>query len=266
VIERQIADVPVTEEWRPFGGATSVSDAESWLAAQEKMFQVYDAWGMFRAVMENILDDTELTDKLPAVRKVIDEFGDRVAAIKSGAVDAFLVQSVATEQGEEIMPEKTDQVQETQKDQGTEQAVPETPAALDPGQAFWGAIQQLTGNISLSRADMLQQAQDGLKALAAAVQHQIDSVRPPSADGEEMRSMVAKAVAEAVQPLNEQLALLLAKQQAAANPTPAMPVQKSLIAPARTPQAVPEAITDTGLGIPQSSLRAIARRSVGLQS
>lgn len=263
VIEQQGADVPVTAEWRPFGGATSINAAEAWLAAQEKMFQVYDSWGMFRAVMENILDDTELTDKLPAVRQAISEFGDRVEAIKSGAVDAFLAQSVAVQetQGEEIMPEQIDQVQETQEEQVTEQAA---PAALDPGTAFWGAIEQLTGNISLSRAEMLQQAQDGLKALAAAVQNQIDSVRPPAADGEEMRSMVAKAVAEAVQPLNEQLALLLAKQQAAAQP--ATPVQKSLIAPARTPQAVPEATADTGLGIPPSSLRAIARRSVGLQS
>jgi len=259
-VEQQTAPVTdMPDTWRPFGGATSISAAEAWLEAQEKMFQVYDSWGMFRAIMENILDDTDLTDKLPAVREAIAEFGDRVETIKSGAVDAFLVRAVV-QQGEETMPEQNkDQVQDTQ---ATERVVAETPAALDPGSAFWSAIQGLTGNVTLSRADMLKSAQTALETLASAVQQQINAVRPPAVDGEEMKAAVTAAVAEAMRPLGEQVALLLAKSQAAAQPAPAVPVQRSQSAPQ---QAIQEVVPDTGLTIPSNSLRALARRSVGLQ-
>lgn len=264
MVEQQFVDSP--EVWRPFGGATSISAAEAWLAAQEKMFQVYDSWGMFRAVMENILDDVDLTDKLPAVRKAIDEFADCVEAIKSAAGNAFLVQSVVAT-GEEIMPENQVSQVEEGTVEGAVPAVAETPAALDPGAAFWTAIQQLTGNMTLSRGDMLTHAQTALEALAGAVQRQIDTVRPPTpASGEEMRAMVATAVAEAMQPLTDQVSLLLAKSQAVAQPMPATPVQKSQAAPEyRQPQAVQPMVVQTGLEPGKApSIRAIARRSVGL--
>lgn len=273
-LEQQAAEATLTEQqyidqpevWKPFGGATSISAAEAWLDAQEKMFQIYDSWGMFRAVMENILDDTELTAKVPAVRKAIDEFNDRVAAIKSGAADAFLVRAVVQEtQGEEIMSE-TQEKQVEEPTEATEATAVVQPAPFDPGAAFWTAIQGLTGNMTLSRAEMLERAQTALETLASAVQNHIDSVRPPQAGGEEMRSMIADTVAAVVQPLNDQVALLLAKSQAAANPSPATPVQRSMAAPPIMPvQPVPEVTVATGLGVqPTSTLRAIARRSVGL--
>jgi cation transport regulator ChaB len=253
--EQMIAEVA----YRPFGGATSIEDAESWMEAQDRMFQVYDSWGVFRAVMENILDDEELADKVSAIRKAISAFGDRVGAIKSEAVDAFLSRSVVVE-GEASMTEKP---KETEQAVQTEETPPtgsgNVDATLDPGGAFWSAVDALAADVTLSRAEMLERAQEEMNTLAQATHNRINQARPPEAGGEEMKAMVEQAVTAAVGPLAEKVALLLARQQAAS--APAMPVQKSLIAPVVTQGPAAAGFDSTK---PVSDIRALARRSVGL--
>lgn len=270
VQERNI--IEVVEIWRPFGGATSIEDAEDWMAAQDRMYEMYDQWSLFRAVMENILDDEEITNKVAAVRKAITQFGDRVDTIKSEATDAFLARSASIEgvtmtQGETTMSDKTkDEKGVVDESQTTEVAAPEPAvtvetdvAGLDPGAAFWSAMSNVVVDLSLTREQMLERAQLAMDALAQATHNLINGARPPQADSAEMKSMVQSAVTAAVGPLAEQVALLLARSQAVTAPT--APVQKSYVQPVMQENAD---VGISGVPAPVSNIKALARRSVGL--
>ena len=126
------------DEWKPFGGATSLAEADDFMKAQELEWEVQDNWSMLRAIMDNILNnDEEGFDTLGAVRKAVAEFGDRVAALKANISDAYLLQP-AIIKGATIM---SDIQEPTPVVEPAAEGTQQDTAPLTPGQAFWASIE-----------------------------------------------------------------------------------------------------------------------------
>ena len=237
------------DEWKPFGGATSLAEADSFMKAQELEWEVQDNWSMLRAVMDNILDnDEEGFDTLGAVRKAVAEFGDRVAALKANISDAYLFQP-AIIKGATIMSDTQEQAPVVEPAaEGTQQDT----APLTPGQAFWASIETAATDPTKGREQMVAEAQAALEKLAQAAKTRIDMARPPNVT-EELKSMLDSAIQAQIGPLAEKVELLLVKQQTPTAPA-IVPQQKSITAPA--PQYPAQ--------VAKSPLTQMIRRSVGL--
>jgi len=239
-------------EWKPFGGATSLVDADAFMKAQELEWEVQDNWSMLRAVIDNILNnDEEDFDVLGAVRQAVADFGDRVAALKANVSDAYLIQP-ALVKGATIMTEDTKPVTPVEG-QIPAEGTPQNAAPASPGHAFWTDVQALLQGGG-TREQMITEAQGALETLAAAVKNEIDAARPPN-QVEELKAMLDAAIDAKISPLAEKLELLLVKQQPVAAPA-AVPQQKSVTAPAPQYPAP----------VAKSPLTQMIRRSVGLSS
>jgi cation transport regulator len=250
-VEKYVTEVVVHEEWRPYGGATSLADAASFMEAQELEWKVHDNWSMLRAVMDNILDnDEEDFDKLGAVRQAVDEFGDRVAALKANISDTYLFQP-AIVKGATTMPEET----QTSVEEPIAAPAVEPQELQSPGQAFWASIETAAADPTLTREQMVAEAQAGIEALATAAKNQIDAVRPPNV-AEEMKAMLDAAIDAKIGPLAEKIELLLAKAQTPITaPALAVPQQKSVTVPVQQMTAP----------VQRSALDQYIRRSVGIR-
>lgn len=70
----QKSDAVEAVAYRPYGGATSMTDAIDTKKAQEESWRVSDLWYMLQSIMENIFSDTEVEDKKKAIGAAVDEF------------------------------------------------------------------------------------------------------------------------------------------------------------------------------------------------
>jgi hypothetical protein len=246
--------VELVEPWRPFGGATTIQEAEDYVKAQDLSNQLYSNWDMLRAVMNNILntpDDQEL-DKVEAITATVQEFGDRVAALKADVSDAYLLLPVKG--GEQPMV-----TQVTNQPTVQPSVAAQPPATNDPALLLKAAVDAAVASASLDRTGKLAAIQGALENYVKAIKAQVDAVAPPAA-GEE----IAAAIEKGLGPVAEKLDLLLAKLGA---PAPAaVPQPKSI-------QALPGAAVQKGPGeiLPvspvtgkPSPLTARIRRSVGI--
>lgn len=59
---------------RPYGGATSIKEAQDYLAAAEDRAKVWTQWDFFSSVAQNILSDDTIEDKRPAMAAAIRDF------------------------------------------------------------------------------------------------------------------------------------------------------------------------------------------------
>lgn len=62
----------------PYGGATSLQEAQGVLDAQKEAWRLSDLWRMVQDVMENIFANDEISDKSSAIDKVLNEFKNQV--------------------------------------------------------------------------------------------------------------------------------------------------------------------------------------------
>jgi hypothetical protein len=255
--------VELVEPWRPFGGATSLQEAEDYVKAQDLSNQLYSNWDMLQAVMGNILntpDDQEL-DKVETITTAIQEFGDRVAALKAGISDAYLLLPIG---GESMGTQPTTHPVQG----GTQSPAAVTPTiapvppvqANDPALLLKAAVDAAVASASLDRTGKLAAIQGALENYVKAVKAQVDAVAPPAA-GEE----IAAAIEKSLGPVAEKLDLLLAKLGA---PPAAVPQPKSIQA---LPGAAGPVQKGPGETLPvspvtgkPSPLTARIRRSVGI--
>ena len=223
--------VELVEPYRPFGGATSLQEAEDYVKAQDLSNQLYSNWDMLQAVMGNILnapDDQEL-DKVETITTAVQEFGDRVATLKAGISDAYLLLPIG---GESMGIQPT-----TQPAQGGTQSpaavVPVAPAQAgghDPALSLKATVEAAMANGSLDRTDKFAAIQEALNIYAGVLKAQVDAVAPP-APGE----AIAAAIEKSLGPVAEKLDLLLAKLGAQMTTPATVPKPKSVQSPPTGP-------------------------------
>lgn len=249
------------EVYRPFAGATSLEEAEAYIQSQDMMNEVMDNWGMLQAVMGNILSlepeegevDSDLNKrKVEALKSAMAEFSDRVAALKAGLADAYLIYPVSqpesytgsTGQAQDIIEVPT--LEERSQVMTTQNQTPADGAILAKSQ-----VDAIVQNSQLSRDQKLQAMQELLNNTAQALRSEVDRVSPPD---------VGQQIQKSLAPIAEQLGLIVAKL----NQQPQVqPVQKSIsqVPPVQIGGAVDGY---NGAQVQRSSIQDMARRSVGL--
>lgn len=228
---------------RAFGGATSIADAEEFIKAQDLQEQVFTNFDMFMGVIHNAMDDGEV-DTVPAIEMAVQDFGERVAALKAAVSDAFLLEPIR---------------RNTMSEQTTDQAQAQAPvqaAATDPTETLKSAVNVALQNPQLDRAGKLQAAQQALETYVEAVKAQVNAVAPPDP---------GEAIAKSMTPIVEKLDLLLAKL----NQQPAEAPQQKSFMPGQpvinNPGAAQEQLQTSPVTGEPSKLTNMIRRSVGIQ-
>lgn len=212
-------------EEMPLDGAMTLTDAEAYLQAQGTMAELRSNWGLFTAVMGNILEAAEPGDIKEKVKSLVDEFGSRVDAIKAAVEDAVLIEV----SGGLIMSEKTN----------VEQVV------VNSADSLKAAVDAALANKELDRKSKFEAIQVALEGYAQAVKAEVDAVAPQDP---------GEAVQKALLPVVEKLELIIQKLGHPATPTQ-VPQQKSL-APSGPVQPIQSQQPPT--------LRDMIRRSVGI--
>lgn len=238
---------------RPFGGATSIEDAEGYLESHEKMRKLYSNWDILNQVAGNILADEEMAagDKVEALSAAIGGFSSRIDTLKSSLADAFML--VQSDTGAEQEPD----LEETEVEGSNPMGLEETVTAV-------------MADGKLNKTQKANAIQEAFESYAQTVRAQLDGEPTPMPDPAQA---IKGAVAEALAPFTEQLGLLVARlgQPAVQQVQPPLtiyhlPQQKSL-AGGYQPQPVQAAQPDLPIspitGKP-SALTAALRRSTGI--
>jgi len=171
----------VEEVGRPYGGATSIEEAEDFMEAARDEQKVWDDWYMFQSVAENILRDDEIEDKRVAMSSAISDFRKKLATKSQVLIKELLAK--AAQPDEELTPEaetkaETDPDVTPDVEPGDETPAP-TPTPVE--EALYPAIQQaksfaevaemiisLPGDLRAKRAAMgeaLAQTASGIEAV-----------------------------------------------------------------------------------------------------
>lgn len=222
---------------RPMAGAMSLDEAQAYIEAQERMSQVYSNWSIFNTVMGNVLEMSEPGKIKGNVQNLLTEFGDRIAAIKAAIEDVSLIEPVFLEKGEIQM----------------------TTQAMHPADVFKAKYDEIMANPTLDRDAKLKALQEQFNGLGQTVKAQVDAVSPPD---------VTKAIAEAMAPIVNQLALITQQLSGRPAQTPAAQPQQKSYAPSGpvNPQLVTtEQLPVSPITGQPSALRAQILRSVGIQ-
>ena len=177
----------------PFGGATSLQEAESFFEAQEQVNEVHSEWALFRIVVQNILEISEPQEIKGKVSSVINEFSSRVEAIKASVEDVILLQPI----GDDNMADE--KKVEVQQSLGVEAVVAEAMK-----------------NPQLNRQQKTEVIQKAVEGFVETIKSELDVVAPPDPN-----EAVQKAILEQLQLLNAKSGTTQVPQQT--------PVQKSLM-------------------------------------
>jgi transcriptional regulator with XRE-family HTH domain len=261
----------------PFGGATSLKEAEGYIKAQEKMSKMYSYWDMLQIAFRNIemAPKEEIPDKVKAVSNLFREMAGKIDTLKAGLSDAFLIQesAAAYEDYEDEIAEDNYEDYEDYEDENDEVNI---MTIEHPADQMKAAIDAALENKSLSSADREAAVQEAFNEYATGVQAQLAEADPAS-QADQIATAIKGALADVFTPLSEQVALLTAKMAQAETPQPQgvtplqevyVPQQKSMMAPPVTPQPVqpmPGQPISPVTGKP-SPLTARIRKSVGLHS
>lgn len=96
-------------EWKPYGGATTLADAQAFSEAQQESWRVSDLYYTFTSVASNIMGSDTVEDKAGALSDLVDEFKAGLVA-KSLYEELTLIQSGELE--ENYMPIKKSEIQD----------------------------------------------------------------------------------------------------------------------------------------------------------
>jgi hypothetical protein len=258
----------------PFGGATSIKDANAYIETKDKMNKLYSHWDVFQAVVSNIMvaDEETVPNKVVAMGQAVKDLGSQIDTLKAGLSDAFLIQ------------ESTAAYEEYEDDEAADEIILEDNEVNvmsnqdHPADELKAAVDAALENKSLSREDQETAVQNAFNIYAQTVQSQLEKANPlPPA--EQIEQAVKGALSDVLGPLTEQVGLLTAKmaQQEQAPVAPAegmqqvyVPQQKSLSMPAQTPQSV-QAEGNGTLPISPitgkpSQLTAVINKTVGIHN
>lgn len=221
----------------PFGGATSMKDAENYVAAKNEAIYLMDMWSVFCSVMYNIMDRPDVTDKRSAMNAAVDEFKNVLTA-KAMVAFAMTEKSTAVE-SHELQPALDALLSTIDNSLKLESDVNERLTTINP------ALQELGGHIS---------------EYVTSKSQVIESPVPQKPDEEKLLTEIKSLV----QPLSEALGILREEVSTLKSQVKAgdVPVKNRIPAP-RTMTAGVYKAQEQEQPKP-GSLTSIIRKSVGL--
>lgn len=232
-MEKVANESPTYVENLPFGGATTMRDAENYVAAKNEAIYLMDMWSVFSNVMWNIMERADVEDKRTAMNVAVDEFKNILTA------KAMLVFSQAA-------PVEDSETHELQP------AVDRLLGVID-------------NSVELDEAGRAEVVNPALQELGTAITefYQKKSVanEPPAPDKntllDDIKNML-QPIADSVKSLSDEVGLLKAKSAAQA-----VEIKPRIPAP-RTPTISPSLIAKSEPAVKPNSLKAIINKSVGL--
>jgi transcriptional regulator with XRE-family HTH domain/cation transport regulator ChaB len=257
----------------PFGGATSMKEAQDYIDTKEKFGKLHSFWEIFETVVRNIMmaDDEAIPDKVKAMSQAVKDLGGQIDTLKAGLSDAFLIQESTAAYEDYEAAEDIEYSEDNEVDIMTQEMITDHPA-----DQLKAAVDAALENKSLSGADREAAVQEAFNEFAQGVQAQLVEADPAS-QADQIAGAIKGALVDVLTPLTEQMALMTAKMgnPTATPPQPQgvtplqevyVPQQKSMMAPPVAPQPVqpmPGMPVSPVTGKP-SSLTAKIRKSVGL--
>lgn len=79
-VEPEVEKMESAAPYLPYGGATSMKDANKYVEAKDEMVHLMDLWSMFSNVAWNIFDRNDVENKKAEFSKAIDEFKSMMAS------------------------------------------------------------------------------------------------------------------------------------------------------------------------------------------
>ena len=194
-------------EYKPFGGATSMSEAKKFREAQKEQWRVSDLWWAFQAVMDNILDDMEVTNKTKAIGTSLKELQEMLGD-KSAQMLSIITRGIVEEPEHELNTVFSD---------------------------FRAVFDDIKAQ-SISSDEKLQQLQTYFNEFAQGVINCMKTEEPKEnqiqeePEGDNLVQTLSQALEQALTPLVQKVDLLLAqqRQENVVKSIPAIPVQRSI--------------------------------------
>lgn len=218
----------------PYGGATSMKEAQNAAKAKEEMFHVMELFSMFTNVVWNVIDRDDVTDKKAAVTKAVDEFKSMLAA--KAMVEFGMVQKSEVEEDHPLQPAIDALLENIDNSVQLKAEVGEKLSAINP------ALQDLGTAIS----DFVSKSV---------------SNEPAPAPNED----VTQILKNAIQPLVDSVEALGARLGALETKSSSQNVEiKSRIPEPRTRISLPNLEAKSEASVKPGSLRDIMNKSVGI--
>lgn len=250
--------------WRPYGGATSMTEAMERDSGPEEYRRASELYHMFMDVSRNIMEDVEIKDKAAALDKVLEEFKSLFTA-KSLITELSATQNVAPKYV--IRVDTRDFVNEVQELRSLVNNLRtnniEFPLELEV-QSLYNAISEALANKSLPEEGKLMAIQPALDGLGEGIRKLISNKSNPlveEAPQESATNNIAELVnainelSQAVQVMGGEISTIKARINNSANDQRStIPAPRSLVIPPGTPpsNASPK----------PTSVREVVRRSV----
>lgn len=227
-------EAPSYMENMPYGGATSMSDAEKYVEAKNEMLFVMDAWSVFSNVAWNIFSRDDVKDKKELLTKAVDEFKNLLTA-KAMLAFSQTVEKSDAEESHELQP------------------------AID---RLLGVIDNSITLDEMGRAEIVNPALQELgTAIADFYQKKSVANEPPAPDKNDLRDEIKSLIqplVDSVKSLHEEVGIMKAKSTVQAVET------KSRIPAPRTQTISPSLIAKSEPKVKPGSIRDIINKSVGL--
>lgn len=223
----------------PYGGATSMRDAENYVAAKNEVIYLMDMWSVFSNVVFNIFDRGDISDKRAVLNSAVDEFKNVLTA---KAMVAFSVTEKSDPESEshplqdavDSLLESVDNSRQLKADTN------ERLASINP------ALQQLGTAITdlVSRSDSNDEPTESAPAPVTDIEQTLKNSLQPILDG--------------LNSLSERLGVIESKSNAQnVEARPRIPAPRSLS---------PQLVAKSEPAVKPGSLRDIINKSVGLTS
>lgn len=221
----------------PYGGATSMKDAQKSRDAQEEMTRVMDLWSMFSNVAWNIMDSMDVTDKKSAFVKALDEFKGMLAA---KAMVEFSVATPVVELSEV-------------KDHVLKPALDALLSAVDNSLSMEGDINNKLQFVNPSLQELGQAITDYVTQKSA-----VEPTAPNNNDNNLLENIkeLIQPLSQSVQQLTEKVAIIESKSNAQGVQT-----QSRIPQPRSLPASLVQKATPA---VKPGSVRDIVNKSVGL--
>lgn len=101
----------------PYGGATSLADAKSFVDAQKEATKLYDGVDMLMAIAHNIMADPSIEDKLTAMSEVFQSFGGWWKKQPESEEFRSAADQGVTDMAEEVTTQVTTEEEEQEREQ-----------------------------------------------------------------------------------------------------------------------------------------------------